>query len=38
MKCLKNGEEDYDFWLKTLYRTDIVYVNDICFYYDGQNY
>lgn len=43
MKCLKNGQEDYDCWLRALHHTDSVYVKDICFYYDnrhgnGQNY
>jgi glycosyltransferase involved in cell wall biosynthesis len=40
---LKNGEEDYACWLKLLEYTNNVYINDICFYYDGghgdgQNY
>ena len=43
MKCIKNGEEDYDCWIRALQHTNIVYVKDICFYYDtghgnGQNY
>lgn len=43
IKCVKNGEEDYDCWLRALHYTDSVYVKDICFYYDGghgdgQNY
>ena len=43
MKCIRNGEEDYDCWLNALQHTDSVYVKDICFYYDnghgdGQNY
>jgi glycosyltransferase involved in cell wall biosynthesis len=43
MKCIKNGGEDYDCWLRLLEHTDSVYVEDICFYYDlghgyGQNY
>ena len=43
MKCVKNGEEDYDCWLRALNHTDSVYVNDVCFYYDaghgdGRNY
>jgi len=42
-KNLKNGEEDYDCWLRALEHTNSVYVKDICFYYDqnhgyGQNY
>lgn len=43
MKNFRNGEEDYDCWLRGLKHTDSVYVPDICFYYDaghgeGQNY
>lgn len=43
MKCVKNGDEDYDCWLRALEYTNIIYVKDICFYYDsghgdGQNY
>ena len=43
MKCINNGEEDYDCWLKALQHTNSVYVEDVCFYYDGghgygQNY
>jgi hypothetical protein len=43
MKCIKNGQEDYDCWLRSLEHTNSVYVKDICFYYDsghgyGQNY
>lgn len=43
MKCVKNGNEDYDCWLRALEHTDSVYVKDICFYYDkghgdGRNY
>ena len=43
MNQVKNGEEDYDCWLRALQYTDSVYVNDVCFYYDnghgdGQNY
>lgn len=43
MNCLKNGQEDYDCWLRALEHTNNVYVQDICFYYDsghgdGQNY
>ena len=43
MKCVNNGQEDYDCWLRVLQHTDSVYVKDICFYYDsghgdGQNY
>lgn len=43
MKCVNNGNEDYDCWLRALGHTNLVYVDDICFYYDnnhgnGQNY
>ena len=43
MKCVQNGQEDYDCWLRALEHTNSVYVKDICFYYDaghghGQNY
>ena len=43
MRCVKNGEEDYDCWLRALEHTNSVYITDICFYYDlghgyGQQY
>ena len=43
MKCVKNGQEDYDCWLRCLQNTKCLYLTDICFYYDlhhgdGQNY
>ena len=43
MKCLKNGREDYDCWLRALDYTNIVFINEACMYYDlghgdGQNY
>ena len=28
---------DYDYWLRTLYYTNSVYIKDICFYYDGRH-
>jgi len=37
MKCVKNGQEDYDCWLRILQHTDSVYVKDICFYYDNEH-
>ena len=37
MKCVKNGQEDYDCWLRVLQHTDSVYVKDICFYYDNKH-
>jgi glycosyltransferase involved in cell wall biosynthesis len=33
-KYLGHGKEDYDCWLRALETTSLVYVNDICFYYD----
>jgi glycosyltransferase involved in cell wall biosynthesis len=43
MKCVQNGYEDYDCWLRALEHTNSVYVQDSCVYYDGghgygQNY
>jgi len=43
IKCVKNGIEDYDCWLRVLEHTNSIYVKDICFYYDdkhgdGKNY
>jgi len=43
MLHVKNGQEDYDCWLRTLNHTNCIYLEDICFYYDeghgyGQNY
>ena len=43
MNLLKNGEEDYDCWLRVLEHSSCIYIKDICFYYDlghgaGQNY
>jgi glycosyltransferase involved in cell wall biosynthesis len=43
MKTLKNGEEDYDCWLRCLNYGNILYVEEPCVYYDGghgdgQNY
>ena len=35
MKCVNNGREDYDCWLRALEYTNSVYVKDICFYYDS---
>jgi glycosyltransferase involved in cell wall biosynthesis len=37
MNQLKNGEEDYDCWLRVLCHTASVYIEDICFYYDGNH-
>jgi glycosyltransferase involved in cell wall biosynthesis len=42
MEILKNCE-DYQCWLKSLEHTNLVYIKDVCFYYDsghgdGQNY
>lgn len=38
-----NREEDYDYWMRALNHTNLVYVKNVCFYYDnshgdGQNY
>ena len=43
MNCLRNGQEDYDCWLRALQYTNSVYVDEPCFYYDsghgsGQDY
>lgn len=43
MKCVKNGKEDYDCWLRATEHTNVVYVKEPCFFYDGghgdgQNY
>ena len=37
MKNVRNGIEDYDCWLRALQHTNIVYVKDICFYYDNRH-
>ena len=37
MKHIKNGSEDYDCWLRCLDHTNCVYVQDVCFYYDGDH-
>ena len=29
--------EDYDYWLKALEHTNCVYLDDVCFYYDGNH-
>jgi glycosyltransferase involved in cell wall biosynthesis len=43
LQNLKNGQEDYDCWLRLLEYTNLAYVEEPCFYYDlghgyGQNY
>jgi glycosyltransferase involved in cell wall biosynthesis len=35
MRYVRNGEEDYDCWLRALEHTNCAYVQDICFYYDA---
>jgi glycosyltransferase involved in cell wall biosynthesis len=35
MKHLKNSEEDYDCWLRVLQNTNLVYLDEPLFYYDG---
>jgi glycosyltransferase involved in cell wall biosynthesis len=42
-KTIKPPGEDYDCWLRALEHTNLVYLNDVCFYYDnshgnGKNY
>ena len=29
MKCLKNGEKDYDCWLRALEHTNNIYIKDV---------
>ena len=36
-KNVKGGEEDYDCWIRALEHTNSVYVDDVCFYYDGRH-
>ena len=31
----RTGDEDYDYWLRSLIHTNCIYVTDVCFYYDG---
>jgi glycosyltransferase involved in cell wall biosynthesis len=43
MKCVKNGEEDYDCWLRALDYTNCIFIDKPLIYYDmghgdGQNY
>ena len=43
MKNIRNGEEDYDCWLRLLKHTDSIYIKEPCIYYDnghgnGQQY
>lgn len=35
MKCLPTGCEDRDCWRRIVKHTNIVYVSDVCFYYDA---
>lgn len=35
MNCLPISKEDYDCWMRLLSHTNSVYVNEVCFYYDG---
>ena len=37
MPNVRNGEEDYTYWLKILEHTNCAYVSDVCFYYDGNH-
>jgi teichuronic acid biosynthesis glycosyltransferase TuaG len=34
---LLNSGEDYDCWLRALEHTNNVYIDDVCFYYDGNH-
>ena len=41
--CYRNGQEDYDCWLRVLDHTTCIYIKEPCIYYDmnhgyGQNY
>ncbi len=41
--CYRNGQEDYDCWLRVLDHTTCIYIREPCIYYDmnhgyGQNY
>ena len=43
MRYLKNGEEDYECWLRCLEKTNLLYIDEPLFYYDdfhgyGRNY
>jgi glycosyltransferase involved in cell wall biosynthesis len=39
MAHVRNGQEDYDCWLRALEHTKCAYIPDICFYYDsGHGY
>jgi len=35
MKNIRNGEEDYDCWLRLLKHTDSIYIKEPCIYYDN---
>ena len=37
MNNVRNGQEDYDCWIRAMENTDCVYVKDICFYYDVKH-
>jgi glycosyltransferase involved in cell wall biosynthesis len=42
-RLVKNGQEDYDCWLRCLQNTKCLYLTDVCVYYDihhgdGKNY
>lgn len=34
-KLVKNGQEDWDCWIRALEHTNCAYVKDVCFYYDN---
>ena len=35
LKNVRNGQEDYNCWLRALEHTNSVYVTDVCVYYDS---
>jgi len=37
MKCLPNGYEDYDYWIRILQFTDCYYINKPLIYYDSTS-
>lgn len=37
-KNMRPPGEDYDCWMRALQFTDSVYVEDVCFYYNAENY
>lgn len=35
--CMKLRGQDYEYWLRCLKHTNSVYVDEVCFYYDGKH-